>query len=96
VTTQPTRRPDGLRYEIEADDQTWWELGWDPALGTYYAQLWRAEGDIQVADWHGSAPGELQTVAAVESAIGRAVPSDIRVELDADRTAAALRQGLQT
>jgi hypothetical protein len=93
VTTELTRRPDGLRYEIPLDSSTWWELGWDPALGTYYAQRWHAGDDIEVTDWHGATPGELATLSAVDTAIGEVVPSNIRADLEADRTAAALRQG---
>jgi hypothetical protein len=93
VTTEPSRRRDGLRYELQADDSTWWELGWDPGLGTFFAQRWHAARDIEITDWHGATPGELSTIGAVEHAIGRTIPEGIRAELEADRTSAALRQG---
>src|ERR671911_269829 len=30
-------RPMGTRYRIDLADSTWWELGWDKPLGTFFA-----------------------------------------------------------
>ena len=78
----------GARYEVDLPDGSWWELGWDPPLATFYAQLYAAVGgDEPPAAWHGIRPAQHPDVDSLEEALGWVVPADIRAELEADRAA---------
>lgn len=81
----PTARLAGVRYEVELDDGSWWELGWDGPLGTFYAQLWGGDHDEPVAAWHGTRPLQHPDVASLEDALGWLVPGEICAELEADQ-----------
>ncbi|MFP5375770.1 MAG: hypothetical protein ACLGIO_03170 [Acidimicrobiia bacterium] len=78
----------GARYEVDLPDGSWWELGWDPPLATFYAQLYAAApGDEPPAAWHGTRPAQHPDVDSLEEALGWVVPAEIRSELEADRVA---------
>jgi hypothetical protein len=82
-------RPLGARYRIDQPDGTWWELGWDRPLGTFYAQHWSPEPydpftpDEPLA-WHGTDLAEVTTVASLATTIGVRIPEDIADELQRD------------
>jgi hypothetical protein len=79
----------GARYRIDQPDGTWWELGWDRPLGTFYAQHWSPEPydpftpDEPLA-WHGTDLAELTTVASLAATIGVAIPDDVADALQRD------------
>ncbi len=55
------RRFPASRYEVKLEDGSWWEVGCDTPLATFYAQHWgdpgAAEGQ-EVADWLGTWPAQ--------------------------------------
>jgi hypothetical protein len=85
-------RPLGARYRIDQPDGSWWELGWDRPLGTYYAQHWSPEPydpftpDEPLA-WHGTDLDEITTVASLAATTGVVIPDDIAQELHQDAQA---------
>lgn len=82
-------RPLGARYRIDQPDGSWWELGWDRPLGTFYAQHWSPEPydpftpDEPLA-WHGTDLAEFTSVASLATTIGVPIPDDIVEELQRD------------
>ena len=86
-TASDPGRVAGARYEVDLPDGSWWELGWDPPLATFYAQLYAAASDEPLAAWHGTRPSQHPDVDSLEEALGWVVPADIRAELEADRDA---------
>lgn len=89
VTASGAGRTAGARYEVDLPDGSWWELGWDPPLSTFYAQLYAAaaaDGE-PLAAWHGTRPRQHPDVDSLEEALGWVVPAGIRAELEADRVA---------
>lgn len=88
----PARRLPASRYEVHLEDGSWWEVGWDPPLATFYAQHWgdpAAAEDQEVTDWLGTCPEEYPSVDSLDAALGWVVPEGIRVDLVADRAAFA-------
>ena len=88
--TMRSRREPGRRYQVDAGDGSWWELGWDPGLSTFYAQLWGevpGDADEPVTDWIGYRPHEHSSVASLEGALQWRVPAPLRSGLEADRVA---------
>lgn len=87
VTASGAGRLDGARYEVDLPDGSWWELGWDPPLSTFYAQHYAANagGGEPLAAWHGTRPHQHPDVDSLEEALGWVIPAAIRAELDADR-----------
>jgi DNA-binding Xre family transcriptional regulator len=89
----PTRisRPQGRRYELSEPDGSWWELGWDRPLGTFYAQHYNADNHRSNPDapdiWHGARPFEITTVADLATLLSVPVPADIADELASDAAA---------
>jgi hypothetical protein len=85
-------RPLGARYRIDQPDGSWWELGWDRPLGTFYAQHWSPEPydpftpDEPLA-WHGTDLAELTTVASLAATIGVPIPDGISDSLQRDALA---------
>ena len=80
----PERQP-GSRYELDEGDGSWWELGWDAALTTFYAQHHGEAPDGDVTGWFGCRPHEHPSVACLEGALGWRVPPEVRADLEADR-----------
>jgi hypothetical protein len=76
----------GVRYRLDEPDGSWWELGWDRPLGTFYAQHYRldVEGDEQVVTDLGNGLSEIPTTAHLRQQIGQPLPADVARELDAD------------
>jgi hypothetical protein len=76
----------GARYRLEEPDGSWWELGWDRPLGTFYAQHYRldAEGNEHMVTDVGNGLSELPTTTSLAQEIGRPVPDDTARELAAD------------
>jgi hypothetical protein len=78
----------GRRYRIDREDGTWWELGWDRPLGTYYAQRYGPQpqpGDDSPLDWKGTGFGELPDLPSLEEATGVRLPHAAAVDLAIDR-----------
>lgn len=89
TTTPPsaTDRMAGARYEIDLEDGSWWELGWDPPLATFYAQHYGGGELDEPVEWHGTRPGNHPDVDSLEDALGWVVPGEVRADLEADRAA---------
>ena len=91
TATRACGRTAAARYQVGVGDGTWWELGWDPPLATYYAQHWHEpaddDDDEQVTEWLGTWFAEHPSVNSLEEALGWTVPEAMRAELDADRSA---------
>jgi hypothetical protein len=85
-------RPLGRRYRLDQPDGTWWELGWDRPLGTFYAQHFDSipydpfTAD-NLLDWHGTNLGELSTVDALARRLPFDVPDAVSQELARDADA---------
>ena len=79
----------GIRYRLEEPDGSWWELGWDRPLGTFYAQHYRpdAEGHEHVTTDLGNGLSEIPTTAHLSQQISKPIPVDVARELDADAAA---------
>src|SRR5437016_3395682 len=85
-------RPLGTRYRLDEPDGTWWELGWDRPLGTFYAQQYSPEPyDPFTADnlvaWHGTRPTEISSVDALAARLPRPIPENVADELRRDAEA---------
>ena len=85
-------RPLGTRYRLEQPDGTWWEVGWDRPLGTFYAQHYSPEPydpftPDQPLAWHGTRPSELTTVVALSGRTNVRIPDAISDELRRDAEA---------
>lgn len=72
-------RPLGTRYRLNQPDGTWWELGWDRPLGTFYAQHLADDvvDDEDLLAWQGTSLGELPTVDALAARLPIAIPEQI-------------------
>ena len=77
------------RFVLREDDGTWWEVGWDRNLATYWAQhlTTDAYGVEQLLAWHGADPGEVPTLNLLTNAMGRALPRDVARDLQRGRLA---------
>jgi DNA-binding Xre family transcriptional regulator len=86
---EATERPMGTRYRIDESDGTWWELGWDKPLGTFYATRLADDGapGHKVMEDYGNGLSEIGTIAALGDVIGQAIPPPISHELAADAAA---------
>jgi hypothetical protein len=85
----PGQRRLGAHYRIDPDDASWWELGWDRPLGTFYAQRFSvdAAGDEQVLSDIGNDLSEIPTIGQLGEHMGRPVPAGIAHDLAADAAA---------
>ena len=79
----------GTRYRIDEGDGTWWELGWDKPLGTFYATRFADDGELghKVVEDYGNGLSEIGTIAGLGDVIGRPIPPAISHELAADAAA---------
>lgn len=79
----------GGRFVLREDDGTWWELGWDRHLATYWAQhlTTDAYGVEQILAWHGADPREAPTLNTLTNAMGRPLPREIAQDLQRSRLA---------
>lgn len=85
-------RPLGIRYRLDQPDGTWWEVGWDRPLGTFYAQHYSPvpydpHTLPDLLAWHGTDLRELPTVEALAVHVTTSIPADIAKELVLDATA---------
>lgn len=83
-------RYQGARYRLNEPDGSWWEVGWDRPLATYYAQHRIDDEPLdvpRVAEWHGTDWEELAAVDELEAAVGRPLGPQVRAELAADAEA---------
>ncbi|MFP5377868.1 MAG: hypothetical protein ACLGIO_13955 [Acidimicrobiia bacterium] len=80
-----------VRYEVHRGDGCRWELGWDPAMETYFAQRFGDPDADVVSDemtvWAGTRPGEHPSVDSLEAELCWDVVEWVRAELEADRAA---------
>lgn len=87
-----TDRRLGDRYRVDEPDGTWWELGWDRPLGTFYAQHHTPlpydpfTPDDPLA-WHGTDLDELPTVESLAARLPIAIPDDVANDLKLDAAA---------
>jgi 2'-5' RNA ligase len=83
-------RPSGARYRLEGNDGTWWEMGWNRRLATFYAQRFRSaagpDGPHRMLTWHGNVDGDLRDVSDLEQAVGRRLDSETAAELSIDKS----------
>jgi len=81
-------RPLGMRYRLDQADGSWWELGWDRPLGTFYAQHYSPEPfdpfEEDLLAWYGTDFAELPTLAALAARLPVPVPEEVKGELAAD------------
>ncbi|MDP9418630.1 MAG: hypothetical protein M3P53_00425 [Actinomycetota bacterium] len=90
--TDSTERRLGARYRVDQPDGSWWELGWDRPLATFYAQRYApvsfdpASGSELLA-WHGTDFAELPSVDALARRAAVALPAQVERELAADARA---------
>jgi hypothetical protein len=80
------------RYRIDQPDGTWWELGWDQRLGTYFAQEHSPEPFDpftvdQPTTWFGTRPSEVPSTAVLVEQLDIDVPDDVLAELERDASA---------
>lgn len=82
----------GTRYRIDVADGSWWELGWDRPLATFYAQHYSpvpfdpfTEDDLRA--WHGTEFAELPSLGTLASRLPMAVPEEVAQELASDARA---------
>src|SRR5918994_1351035 len=83
-------RPMGTRYRIDLADSTWWELGWDKPLGTFFAtRLADPDDDLghKVVEDHGNGLSAISNLDRLAETIGRPIPPNIAQELAADAAA---------
>lgn len=80
-----------VRYEVCRGDGCMWEMGWDPAMETYFAQRF-GDPDAGVASdemtvWMGTRPGEHSSLDSLEAELCWDIVDWVRAELEADRAA---------
>jgi hypothetical protein len=83
-------RPMGTRYRIDLADSTWWELGWDKPLGTFFATRLADPDDglgHKVVEDHGNGLSAISNLDRLAQTIGRPIPPTIAQELAADAAA---------
>jgi hypothetical protein len=84
-----------VRYEVFRGDGCRWELGWDAAMETFFAQRFGDPDADVVSDemtvWLGTRPGEHPNVDSLEDALCWEVKEFVRAELEADRAARPTR-----
>lgn len=84
-------RRSSVRYEVGRGDGCMWELGWDPAMETFFAQRFGdPDADVpspEMTVWLGTRPGEYPSVDALEADLCWDVPELVRVEMKADQAA---------
>lgn len=92
MSEQAVERRLGARYRIDEADGSWWELGWDRPLATFYAQHYSpvpfdpfTEDELRA--WHGTDFAELPSLGALASRLPMAVPEEVAQELAADAEA---------
>lgn len=90
--TDFAERPFGTRYRVEEPDGSWWELGWDRPLATFYAQHYSPLpfdpfSSDDLLDWHGTDVAELATLDALAARLPVALPEEVKAELAADAAA---------
>lgn len=77
------------RYRLDQPDGTWWELGWDQRLGTYYALEHGPEPFDpftvdQPTTWFGTRPSEVPSTAHLVEQLDIDVPDDVLTKLERD------------
>lgn len=87
--TDATDRPMGARYRLDEADGSWWEVGWDRPLATFYAQHYSPVpvdpfSGADLVDWHGTDFAELPTTKALADRLPMALPEEVDAELAAD------------
>lgn len=85
-------RPLGTRYRLDEPDGSWWELGWDRPLGTFYAQQYSPVPydpftHENLVAWHGGRPSEISSVDALAARLPRPIPEDVADGLRRDAEA---------
>lgn len=81
------------RYIVEKTDTREVVVGWDPPLGTFYAQEYGpadADDEESLVWWVGYAPQEIPTLAALRAQLlarGVVIPQDVDEMLRADYAA---------
>ena len=92
MSEQAAERRLGIRYRIDEADGSWWELGWDRPLATFYAQHYSpvpfdpfTEDDLRA--WYGTDFAELPSPGALGARLPIAVPEEVAQELAADARA---------
>src|SRR4051794_9374878 len=88
----PDHRPLGTRYRLDEPDGSWWELGWDRPLGTFYAQQYSLEPHDpftheNLVAWHGGRPSEISSVDALAARLPCPIPDAVADALRADADA---------
>ena len=83
---------DDLRYRLDQPDGTWWELGWDQRLRTYYAQEHSPEPFDpftvdQPTTWFGTQASEVPSTAHLVEQLDIDVPDDVLTKLERDAAA---------
>ncbi|MGH9212210.1 MAG: hypothetical protein ACRD2C_16235 [Acidimicrobiales bacterium] len=77
------------RYRVNESEGSWWEVGWNAQLGTFYARHFEQTPDPdnhRLVEWIGTEFTEIGTVTQLRDRIGVTVPPAVRVQLDADRS----------
>lgn len=77
-----------LRYELPLlPDETWWEIGWDPPLATFFAQRFESHGDASPLEWHGWRFREYPDLDPLAAAMRSPIPAAVCAKLEAARAA---------
>lgn len=78
-------------YEVIWEDETVWTFGWVPDAGCFYVDRWiPEEDDFPIDDTIGTPAPHIcfvESLDVLEEAMGRRLPADVRVELQADADA---------
>lgn len=92
MTERSAERRLGARYRLDEADGSWWELGWDRPLATFYAQHYSPvpfdpHAGEDVLDWVGTDFAEVATTGALAARLPVALPEEVERELAADAAA---------
>lgn len=73
-------------YQLPEPDGSWWVVGWDPSLGTYYAQhvVRRIDDREVVLEDYGQRAHELPTIERVREVVGHDLPDHVTTALTDD------------
>jgi hypothetical protein len=87
--SENTERPMGARYRLDLDDGTWWELGWDKPLGTFFATRLADDEEVghRVLEDFGNHLSEIANIAHLGRLVRRPIPPQIAQDLAGDAVA---------
>ena len=80
----------GARITLSLPNGHWWELGWNPTIRSYFAELYssatsEADPDLMQPARFGTEETPITSVAQLEELLGGPFPDQVRQVLESER-----------